>query len=501
MSGVRFKDRRRLAMMRIFALFTGAVLCCASVAWGSDMVKKPNVAGSFYPADPRALAAFLDDALASAKPPSVDGNIRVILVPHAGYEYSGKVAAVSYALIKGRAYSTVVVVAPSHHFPFNGASVYSRGAFETPLGRVDVDEELSAQLIGKNPYVVDEPRVFEKEHALEVQIPFLQKALSGFKIVPIIMGDCSLDVCRALAGLLKEAIGERADVLVVISTDLYHGNDFEEARVIDEHTLAIFEKGDPEAFYSGLKKDACQMCGGLPAVMALYLVSGGEYSWKRLMHTDSAEVTGQKIKGSWTVGYASYVAVAHKKENMLSLQQRRKLLAIARSSIDTYLRTGEKLPVAETDPVLNMPMGAFVTLTTKEGLRGCIGNLQAQTPLVETIRDMAVEAATADPRFPPVTLDELNSALSIEISALSPLRKVGSADEIVMGTHGVVVRKGFNSGVYLPQVATETGWSKEYFLSSLCSHKAGLPSDAWKDKATELYVFTAEVFSEQHPEQ
>jgi AmmeMemoRadiSam system protein A len=145
-------------------------------------------------------------------------------------------------------------------------------------------------------------------------------------------------------------------------------------------------------------------------------------------------------------------------------------------------------------------MGAFVTLSTKKGLRGCIGNLQANTPLYVTIRDMAVEAATGDPRFSPVTLDELTAAVHIEISVLSPLRRVASAQEISMGEHGVVVRKGFNSGVYLPQVARDTGWTKEYFLSSLCTDKAGLPSDAWKDASTELYVFTAEVFPEEKPE-
>lgn len=485
-------------MMKTRMVIAGALLFCASVAWGADMVKKPNVAGSFYPADARVLSEYLDKALKLAKPPSVDGAVRVILVPHAGYEYSGGVAATGYALIRGRPYSTVVVVSPSHHFPLNGAAVYARGSFETPLGKVDIDEEFSSKLIGKDPYIAEEPRVFEKEHAVEVQIPFLQKTLGSFRIVPIIMGDCSLDVCRTLAGLLKDAIGTRDDVLVVISTDLYHGNDYEEARGIDEHTLELFERGDARAFYEGLHNGTCQMCGGLPAVMALYLAVPQDYSWTRLMHTDSAQVTGQRMKGAWTVGYASYAAVKKQtQQGMLSGEQRRKLLSLARSSIETYLTTGKKLPVDEKDPLFDQPMGAFVTLSTDEGLRGCIGNLQAQTPLAVTIRDMAVEAAVDDPRFPPVTLDELKKKVSIEISVLSPLRKVASADEIQMGVHGVVVRRGFNSGVYLPQVALETGWPKDYFLSSLCSHKAGLSPDAWKDKATELYVFTAEVFSEE----
>jgi AmmeMemoRadiSam system protein A len=203
------------------------------------------------------------------------------------------------------------------------------------------------------------------------------------------------------------------------------------------------------------------------------------------------------IKGIWTVGYASCVIDQEKGEiAMLSKEERQKLLVIARNSIQTYLKTGKKLELAEADPVLIKEMGAFVTLHKHGELRGCIGNLIGQQPLYLTVRDMAVEAAVGDPRFSPVTLEELKD-IEIEISALSPLKRIESADEIKMGIHGVLLRRGFNSGVFLPQVATETGWSKEEFLSQLCSQKAGLPPLAWKDKSTEIYIFTAEVFSEK----
>jgi AmmeMemoRadiSam system protein A len=181
---------------------------------------------------------------------------------------------------------------------------------------------------------------------------------------------------------------------------------------------------------------------------------------------------------------------------MLTKEQRKKLLGLARNSIETYLTTGRKLEVSETDPLLLQNMGAFVTLHKAGELRGCIGNIVGQQPLYLTVRDMAVEAATGDPRFPAVAAGEMED-IEIEISALSPLEKVSSADKIELGRHGVIVRRGSRSGVYLPQVATETGWSKEEFLSSLCAHKAGLPADAWKDNSTELYIFSAEVFSEK----
>ena len=181
---------------------------------------------------------------------------------------------------------------------------------------------------------------------------------------------------------------------------------------------------------------------------------------------------------------------------MLNNLQRKRLLEIARSSIETYLRTGKKLEVQESDPVLSAQMGAFVTLQEHGQLRGCIGNMVGVRELYLTVRDMAVEAAVGDPRFSPVSLPEVGS-LEIEISVLSPMERVDSVDKITMGVHGVMVRKGFRSGVFLPQVAVETGWTKEEFLNNLCAHKAGLPSDAWKDKATEIYIYTAEVFSEK----
>lgn len=171
-------------------------------------------------------------------------------------------------------------------------------------------------------------------------------------------------------------------------------------------------------------------------------------------------------------------------------------MEIARKSIETYLKTGKILELSESDPALLEEMGAFVTLHERGDLRGCIGNLVGNQPLYLTIRDMAIEAATGDPRFLPVKPSELKD-IEIEISALSPLQRIDSTDKIQLGTHGVLVKKGFRSGVFLPQVATETGWSKEEFLSNLCAHKAGLSPDAWKDKSTEIYIFSAEVFSEK----
>ena len=318
-------------------------------------------------------------------------------------------------------------------------------------------------------------------------------------MVPIVIGDCSFDTCKKLADLLKSAIGSRKDVLIVASTDMYHGYDYDEAQIIDGLTISYLKNMDAQGLYDGLREGKLQLCGGLPVVSTLILAKSlGHDKLKVLQYTNSAKVTGQKIKGNWTVGYGSSVIDQPKgeKKMLLNKEQRKKLLEIARRSIETYLKTGDRLKLTETDPVLKKEMGAFVTLHEHGKLRGCIGNIIGTQALYLTVRDMAVEAATGDPRFEPMKLPGLKN-VEIEISALSPMEKVDSADTIELGVHGVMVRRGFNSGVFLPQVATETGWSKEEFLSYLCSQKAGLAADAWKDKGTELYIFTAEVFSEK----
>lgn len=471
----------------------------------SGEVKYPNAAGTFYPGDSVELSRMIDGFLEAAKPEPVQGDIFALISPHAGLGFSGQTASLGYKLVIGREYKTVVVIGPSHSYGFSGVSVYPEGVFRTPLGDLEVDKVFAQKLLNKDSGISFEARAFEREHSIEVQLPFLQEVLSGFKIVPIVMGDCTLSECQKLAGLLKDAIGERKDVLVVASSDMAHRYDFEEVEKIDKLTLFSLEKMDSQGLYYGFREQRLEMCGMLPVVTAIILAKESGYNkLKVLGYTNSAIVTGKKNKGIWTVGYASCLIDQEKKaclpagreKTMLNKEQRKKLLEIARSSIQAYLKTGKKLEVSETDPALLKENGAFVTLHEHGELKGCIGNLTGSQPLYLTIRDMAVESATGDFRFSAVTLAGLKN-IEIEISVLSLLERVSSIDEIKMGTHGVLVKKGFNSGVFLPQVAAETGWTKEEFLSNLCSHKAGLPALAWQDKNTEIYKFSAEVFSEK----
>jgi hypothetical protein len=460
-------------------------------------IKQPNAAAAFYPSNPTELSQMIDGFLNEANPEPVEGEIFALISPHAGYEFSGQVAAYGFKLVKGKPYKTVIVIGTSHHYGFSGVSIYPQGFFRTPLGDLKIDSEFTQKLLNRDSDILFEPRAFEREHSVEVQLPFLQKVLTNFKIVPMVMGDCSLSTCQKLSSLLKEAIGNRKDVLVVVSTDMYHGDDYQEAEVIDNLTLSYIKNMDAKGLYHGLREGKLQLCGGFGVVSAIILAKDlGHNKIKVLDYTNSAQVTGKKVKGIWTVGYASCAIDQTKGVAMLNKDQRKRLLEIARSSIEAYLKTGKKLEVTETDPMLIKKMGAFVTLHEGGNLRGCIGSLIGTQPLYLTVRDMAVEAAVDDQRFSPVRPEELKN-IEIEISALSELKKTEDPLSIQLGVHGVLVRKGFSSGVFLPQVATDTGWSKEEFLSYLCSHKAGLPPDAWKDKSTEIFVFTAEVFSEK----
>lgn len=497
----------------------------------AENIKEPCVAGAFYPSSPQELAGLIEGYLAEANPEEPGGQVFVLISPHAGYGYSGKVAGFGYKLIKGKPYRTVVILGTSHHFSFSGASVYPRGAFKTPLGNIQVDEEFSRKLLNQDPEITFISGAFKEEHSVEVQLPFLQKTLNDFKIVPVVIGDASLATCQKLASLLKEAIGTRKDVLLVVSTDMYHGYDYDEADEVDKLASGAIGNMDAEALYYGIREGKLQLCGGFGTVTALILAKALGYNKAILLkHTNSAEVTGNKKKGIWTVGYSSWVIDApigtsvtgepfgaaqdaskdaepveaqsrtidepEGGENMLNKAQRKRLLEIARTAIETHLRSAKLPEITETDPGLTKAGGAFVTLSENGQLRGCIGNLVGSKPLYLTVQDMAVEAATGDPRFNPLKPAELKN-IEIEISVLSPLEKIDDPGLIKLGLHGVLVRQGYRSGVFLPQVATETGWSKEEFMSNLCAQKAGLSANAWKDKATEIYIFTAEVFSEK----
>lgn len=488
-------------MRTIILLFASIVFSC-SLAWSAPMVKTPNVSGQFYTANPQELSAQIDQFLSAAQVPQ-DKKIKLMIVPHAGYPFSGWVAGYGYKAIARNHYSTVILIGPSHFFDFEGASIWAQGSFQTPLGLLPVDEGLAGKILEKNKMFRFDAGVYEKEHSLEVEMPFVQKVMPQVKIVPILMGRPNFKVCQALAEALDEVIGERDDVLVLVSSDMSHYFDSATARDMDAGTIKAIEALDAPFFWNQCLLRKMEMCGFTAVTTALLYAAKKGLNPRVLKYAHSGDVSGDMGR---VVGYSSIifykddsVKAASSKESQgvgpLNGEQKKTLLNIARKTIESYVRLGKREVFDINDPRLLALEGAFVTVTKHGQLRGCVGRIVSDQPLAKTVRDMAIAAVSSDPRFNPVAVDELGD-IHVEISVLSKPVVIGDVGQIVMGKHGVIVGQGLHQGVFLPQVATETGWSKEQFLSELCSQKAGLKPDAWKDPQTKIEIFTANVFDE-----
>ena len=470
-------------------------------------IREPAVAGQFYPADPDVLKSTVDDLLASRKDPSVAGEIVAVIAPHAGYPYSGSTAAAAFCAIRHRPYDAVVVLCPSHQEMFEGASVYARGGYRTPLGTVPVEEDLARDILGQVPGIrasdaghrVIPPSPLARlrgEHAIEVQLPFLQETVPDLRIVPIVMAESDFDLCRRLGQAIAGASRGRR-VLLVASSDLYHGYSYDECLRTDSETLHQIEAFDPEAFSRRVERRACQACGSAPITTAMVAARGmGADRAAVLARTNSGDVTG--LREGYVVGYGAalfYRSPCEAREGELTAAQRAHLLQIARTAIQEAVHGRPLSPPEGLPGALRTSQGAFVTLKHRGELRGCIGHIYAHASVAETVQQMAVAAALRDPRFPPVSPDELLE-IQVEISILSPPRKAEDVEQIRVGLHGLIIHHPDGQGLLLPQVALERGWDRETFLAQTC-RKAGLPKDAWKRPETEISVFFAEVFGER----
>ena len=466
-------------------------------------IKEPNVAGAFYPSDKDELTRLIEKYLRQASDVKVDGEALVLISPHAGYIYSGPVAAYGFKALMGKNYDTVIILAPTHYFPFSGGSVYQEGLFRTPLGDLEVDSTLASALIAQDPKLLFfKPQYYELEHSVEVELPFLQTVLKpGFKILPVLLGEMSFDECGSLAGYIA-AVVKGKNVLVLASTDLSHYKPYLDAVGYDDRTIAYVKASDAKGLWDAVADTGWNVCGfRAVATGLLYAKYQGADKINVLKYANSGDTAGDKTR---VVGYLSAIISKTAKDpvqasggdkDMLTKEDKKRLLEIARSSIEAHL-AGKALPLLqEKSPGLNLKRGAFVTLTKKGELRGCIGLFSSEEPLYEVVSKMSIESSTHDYRFNPVTADELKD-IKIEISVLSESQLIDDWRKIRLGVDGVIIRRGYSSGVFLPQVATETGWDLETFLGQLCFQKAGLPWDCFKDHATKIYTFQAEVFSE-----
>jgi AmmeMemoRadiSam system protein B/AmmeMemoRadiSam system protein A len=477
---------------------------------GELKVRDAGVAGSFYPADPAALAAMMDGMLGNVPTPPVKDPILAVVAPHAGYQYSGPVAAYTYAQLKGHKYSRVVVIAPSHFESFDYTSIYDGDAYVTPLGTVPVDKSFAAQLAKTSSTMKlsghgHVPTSAGAEHAIEVQLPWLQRVLGNFQLVPIVMGDQSYENSRALGVALAKLIqgaSQGDTTLIVASSDLSHYHPYDEAVKIDHKTLHALEGWDYFSMSRNFQTRIWEACGGAPIVAAMIAAERmGANQAQVLKYANSGDTAGDRSR---VVGYSADLFVktpgGKSAANPFSLSDAEKseLLALARKSVEHAVTNNKAYdPAASASEALNRESGAFVTLHKRGDLRGCVGYTSAVKPLYLTVRDTATLAALRDTRFQPVSVSELPQ-LEYEISVLSPLRRVTDINQIQVGLHGLLMKNGEYEGLLLPQVPVEQKWDRQTFLEETC-RKAGMNAGCWKSDDTDIFMFTAVVFGEHKP--
>jgi AmmeMemoRadiSam system protein B/AmmeMemoRadiSam system protein A len=479
--------------MRKSLWFLAGMTAVALAQAAGQGLRPAAFAGQFYPAEPAQLAADIEGYLAAAAPAAPpSGKILALIVPHAGYVYSGRTAAAAYALVRGRAIDTVVIIGPSHRVAFEGCSIWPDGGFETPLGVARVDAALAKEIAKASGFRF-RPEAFAEEHSVEVQVPFVQKALPGAAIVPIVMGRQTRPTIRTLAAALEKTCLAK-NVLVVASTDLSHFLPKAEAQATDAATAALIRAVDTEGLIRKTEAGENIMCGGGPVAAVLLLAEkAGQPRVKILARTDSSGFGGP------VVGYLAAAVLSGKPgpgegdEYSLTPEEKTELLRMARAAVTEFVERRAAIEDASGKAKFLEPRGVFVTLTKGGDLRGCIGFIEPVAPLGQAVIRAAVYAATEDPRFPPVRPAELKD-LKVEISVLTPVREITDPRQVTVGRHGLIVARGGLKGVLLPQVPVENKWDRKTFLEQ-ASLKAGLPPDAWRQGA-KLYVFEAIVFRE-----
>jgi len=469
-----------------------------------ERIRESAIAGSWYPGHPETLKSQIAQYLDQIPPAALGGTLVGLIVPHAGYVYSGGVAAHAYQLLREQPFERVLIVAPSHRARFSGASIYRSGGYRTPLGIVPLDQELIASLCEDTALFHYVAKAETGEHSLEIQLPFLQVVLGSFRLTPVLMGDQSPEACRKLARAIVGACsGHR--VLLIASSDLSHFHPYQEAKHLDQAAIDRIAAFDPDGLREALATGACEACGGGPMITLMLAAQElGATKAKILHYANSGDITGD------TQGVVGYLAAAlydnpgkgrHKSPSGrqaagidlgLSPEEKQTLRELALQAIRSKCL---KLPMPDIplpSSKLKEPRGAFVSLHRRGDLRGCIGMIEAFGPLYKTVKEMAVQAAFADPRFSPLNPDEL-AELDLEISVLTPLERIDDPSQIEIGKHGLLIRKKSHSGLLLPQVATEHGWDPYQFLEWTC-RKASLPPEAWRDSETEIFVFSADIF-------
>lgn len=470
-------DKKKTIYRFLCLILLLSVLGCA------ERVKEPAVAGSFYPADEKTLKETVDNLLAHAEYRAGNGRLIGLIAPHAGYVYSGQIAAYTYRHLKERDIDTVILIGASHHKVYPGASVYARGSMKTPLGLVKINEKMAQSLLDEKAQVTFFAEPFEKEHSLEVQLPFLQETLKDFRIVPVLMGSPTQESFTYLSDKLTAILRENPKAIIIASTDLSHYHDYETAGQKDMKIIDAIRRMSVEDAEQLLRTGDGEMCGGYPVLLTMLVARNlGATDAMLYKYANSGDVTADKDR---VVGYAGMGLY----QTELTAEERKELLGLARKTIQSYVKSAIIPDIKPQDQRLLANGATFVTINRVGQLRGCIGNILPVMPLYRSVITNAVSASSRDPRFPPMTDMEL-ADMEVEVTVLSPLEPLRDAKDIVIGKHGLYITNGQSSGILLPQVAVEQNWNAHAFLENV-SLKAGLHKDAWK--TSKLFIYTADI--------
>ena len=466
----------------------------------SNKTREAQFAGKFYPLKKEELKGELNQLFNGAQPLlHPNQNLQALISPHAGYIYSGSVAASAFnQMPENKTYQRIFILASSHQFSFNGAAVYAEGNYQTPLGTITTDIKLANRLVQNNSVFSLNSEAHQFEHSLEVQLPFIQKKLgNNFRLVPIIIGTTNYSVCKKIAEALLPFFTPKN--LFVISTDFSHYPTYENAKLLDQKTADSICSNQAEKLLNTLEQNkqlsiknlATSLCGWSSVLTLLYLTENNNYTFKQIDYKNSGDAAVYTSKNQ-VVGYWAISVYSPSFHFEISEKEKAIILEKARNSIHNFVQSShEKQKIKdETTEILNQKTGVFVSIYINNELRGCIGGFPQEKTLNELIQEMAVSAA-CDRRFDRLTPNELEN-MELEISVISPLKKIKSVEEIELGKHGIYIKNGLHTGTFLPQVATKTGWNIEQCLGHCSRDKAGLGWEGWK--TAELFIYEAIIF-------
>lgn len=489
-----------------------------------DTTRRPQYAGSWYESNPAKLKQELDNFIAAAQTApdaesaarvhveggELSGNPLAIIVPHAGYLFSGKTAAFAYKAAAKTKPNRIFLLGPSHHVGFRGVALPQSTAFATPLGDLDVDKELVAELATYPAFSV-QPEVHKVEHSLELQLPFIKHCFDKVKIVPLVIGQIQDESEARLIGEILKAHIAKGDLVVVSSDFTHYGPRYgympfqgqenipEKVCELDGAAFNYLKAVDLDGFADFLRKTEDTICGMFPCQVLLSILPEGAKG-SLLKYASSRDTAHEDAENS-----VSYLAIAYSGADWpeapsavrnaaelikLSEAERQSILKLAKETMTRFVKekscpTPEELSI-EITPAMKQCFGVFVTIKIRHGprkensdLRGCIGSIYASKPLYKAVQENAISACSKDPRFIPVQTSELEH-LELDVNVLTPPRRIASYKEIVIGRDGVILTKGRNTAVFLPQVAVEWKWTLEEMLTQL-SLKAGLRPNDWRE--------------------